>query len=137
MSSKVLDLTFLDLEKSKNLEVCCREKIQEQFKTSEISSLIKAIRLSYNNLESLYEVTEIISKILVDCSNILWIDLSFNKFDSIPSNFIATFPRLTIIYFQSNRISKFSQISKLSQLSNLKSLVLYSNPIEELKVISK
>jgi hypothetical protein len=94
---------------------------------------IKAIRLANNLLENLSILCGPLSKVL-DCSKILWIDISFNHIKNIPEAFIAQFPNITTIYCHANKIAKLSVVKKFSGFAALKSLSLYGNPVEEHKV---
>ena len=93
---------------------------------------VKAVRLSNNLLENMEHLNgPFISA--VDTSQILWLDLSFNKFVNVSEAMATTFPNITTIYLHANNISRLSQLKKLKMFPNLKSLSLYGNPVEEHK----
>ena len=94
--------------------------------------VVKAVRLSNNLLEDMEFLNGPFSTVL-DSSQILWLDLSFNKFVNVSEAMATTFPNITTIYLHANNISKLSQLKKLKVFPNLKSLSLYGNPVEEHK----
>jgi hypothetical protein len=94
--------------------------------------LVKAVRLSNNLLENMEHMNSPFMA-TVDTSNILWLDLSFNKFVNVSEAMAQTFPNITTIYLHANNISRLSQLRKLRSFPNLKSLSLYGNPVEEHK----
>tara|TARA_A100001015_G_C14865641_1_gene662184 strand:- start:173 stop:814 length:642 start_codon:yes stop_codon:yes gene_type:complete len=94
--------------------------------------VVKAVRLSNNQLENMDFLNGPFLTAL-DTSNVLWLDLSFNKFVNISEAMATNFPNLTTIYLHANNISRLSQLKKLKLFPNLKSLSLYGNPVEEHK----
>ena len=94
--------------------------------------VVKAVRLSNNLLENMEFLNGPFLNAL-DTSQILWLDLSFNKFVNISEAMATNFPNVTTIYLHANNISRLSQLKKLKLFPNLKSLSLYGNPVEEHK----
>ena len=139
----VLDLTFLDIKEETDLERGISERTATASDLANFGPIdspkkkkeeIRAIRLANNSIENLSILGGPLTKAGIDCSNILWIDLSFNCVKNVSESFLSTFPNVTTIYFHANRISKLSVVKKMSALSQLKSLSLYGNPVEEHKV---
>lgn len=137
----VLDLTFLNLKDENDVDRILSEKVlafQNQTTDSPSKTTkrnaqeIRAIRLSNNLIESLDVFVSTLPKSL-DCSKVLWVDLSFNNVRIITEGFINLFPNITTIYLHANKISKLSELKKMSAFSSLKSLTLYGNPVEEKK----
>ena len=134
----VLDLTFLDIKEEADLERGIADRLTGADSPSKSGKVkkteeIKAIRLANNLIENLDILCGPLSRAL-DCSAILWIDLSFNSIKAVPESFVNLFPNITTIYLHANRISRLSVIKKISEMKNLKSLSLYGNPVEEHKV---
>ena len=94
--------------------------------------VVKAVRLSNNLLHNMEHLNGPFLS-AVDSSQILWLDLSFNKFVNVSEAMATTFPNITTIYLHANNISRLSQLKKLKMFPKLKSLSLYGNPIEEHK----
>lgn len=132
----VLDLTFLDLKEEADIERVLVDKIltvESPSKTGRIKSEdVKAIRLANNNIEDL-DILACLSR-GVDCTKVLWIDLSFNEIKIISESFLSQFPNATTIYLHANQISTLVEIKKLAVLESLKSISVYGNPVEEKKV---
>ena len=59
--------------------------------------MVKAVRLSNNLLENMDALNGPFSSAL-DSSQILWLDLSFNKFVNVSETMATTFPNITTIY---------------------------------------
>lgn len=95
--------------------------------------IIKAIRLSNNNLTSLDNVITSLINSGIDTTKVQWIDLSFNSLTVIPDDLIKLFPNLIKLYLHANKIQKLSEIKKLTELTLLKSVSFYGNPVEEHK----
>jgi len=94
---------------------------------------VKALRLGNNNISLLSILSTKTLTHRIDTTKVLWIDLSFNNLEKIASDFAETFPSLTTLHLQANKIAKLSQIKKLGSLKHLKSLAMYGNPVEENK----
>lgn len=151
----VVDLTFLDLRNENDLSTKLSEMLNPPAvetinvasgKTAALSTAtvspgspsrkgkkceVKAIRLGNNllvNLESIYVIPQQINSL-----NILWLDLSFNEFTRIPTDFGRQFPNVTTVYLHANKISKLSEIKSLGNCEHLRSLSLFGNPVEEKK----
>lgn len=96
---------------------------------------VKAIRLSNNNLKyAEFIIYSLIRLNLIEPYEVLWIDLSFNMLEFVPSNtFLQLFPNITNIYLQANKINNLSSTKVFHQLKHLKTISLFGNPIEEMK----
>jgi len=94
---------------------------------------VKALRLGNNNISLLSILSTKTLTHRIDTTKVLWIDLSFNNLEKIAADFAETFPSLTTLHLQANKIAKLSQIKKLGSLKHLKSLAMYGNPVEENK----
>ncbi|KAG8431499.1 hypothetical protein GDO86_018535 [Hymenochirus boettgeri] len=90
--------------------------------------LSQAINLSYNTLTDLRGFRDVVDKLLVEPSNLSWIDLSFNDLSAIDS-VLTSYRSLCVLNLHGNSISHLSQVDKLAALPNLKSLTLHGNPI--------
>jgi Leucine-rich repeat (LRR) protein len=96
------------------------------------TEVIKALRLGNNEIRSM----EIIYKFLkntLDTTNIMWLDLSFNKVETISVNIMKYFPNITTLNLHANRISRLSELRKLALLTTVKAISLQGNPVEEHK----
>ena len=93
---------------------------------------IKALRMGNNQIERVENISPAISECL-DCSRILWIDVSFNRIISIMAGLEGFVPNLVTLYMHANQVSKISDIKRLTSLEGLKSVSLYGNPVEDHK----
>ena len=159
----VIDLTWHDISNdealAEQLKIALTTQIKGPSKTAKLSSpdtnrgkkdgavvegvpsptspkrepeIVKAVRLSNNLLENMEHLNGPFSSVL-DASQILWLDLSFNKFVNISEAMATTFPNITTMQMHANNISRLSQLKKLRNFPNLKSISLYGNPVEEHK----
>jgi hypothetical protein len=164
LTDGVLDMTFLNIEDEADFERGLKERIdlyhrqleaaRKKNKTGASSPTsksspththemtlsgmdsfpFKAVRLGNNSIDDLMIIIGPLSR-KIDCSKILWLDMSFNQVERIPQKFIETFPNLRSLYLQANKIEKLGNIKKLMQLEHLRQLLLFGNPMEEKKVI--
>ena len=151
----VIDLTFMDIADEVTFQNAIIEKttvktIQEEEPISPENIVvaratspgknrkketIKGIKLSYNLLVNTSFLINPLATI--NPSNLLWIDLSFNKIESISIEFLLLCPNLTTIQLQANKLSKLSVAKSFSVLTCLKSLALYGNPCSAHKYYRK
>mmetsp|Transcript_25442 Transcript_25442/g.37505 ORF Transcript_25442/g.37505 Transcript_25442/m.37505 type:complete len:185 (+) Transcript_25442:78-632(+) len=129
----VVDLTFMDISKESDLVQCVTEYMENSGGGSpKKKKSLKAIRLG-NNCISTVQYFSVAFTPLLDTSNIMWLDLSFNQLEKIDESLSQLFPNLTTLYLHANQISKLSTIKKLISFTQLRSLTLYGNPVEENK----
>lgn len=130
----VLDLTFADIKDEADIDRVLQERLSSQLSpTRKRPEEVKAIRLANNSIENLDAILPPLAKML-DCSKVLWIDLSFNSISQLTDAFLQQFSNMTTIYLQANQFSKLSDIKMFSKVENLKSVALYGNPVEAKKV---
>lgn len=143
----VIDLTFHDIATDEDLTTLLRKSITE-IQSPKVSSpshdgtgsptkrikpeVITAVRLSNNLLTNMDMLCGPMIATL-DTSKVHWMDISFNKINSVSIDFAQKFPHVTTIYCHANQISKLSEIKKFGAFPGLKSLSLYGNPVEEHK----
>jgi Leucine-rich repeat (LRR) protein len=137
MATNVLDLTFLEIGNNlyDDVEKVVTEKRNMILESAEVMATITAVRLSYNSLKSssIETILDILFKHM-DCTRILWLDLSFNDLIDLPRDISSIFPNLTSLYLHANKIPKLSAVKDaLSQCTNLHSLTMYGNPCESFK----
>lgn len=135
----VLDLTFSDIREEPDFETALITKLPplalsftENTTGRKQTEVIKALRLGNNEIRSM----EIIYKFLkntLDTTNIMWLDLSFNKVETISVNIMKYFPNITTLNLHANRISRLSELRKLALLTTVKAISLQGNPVEEHK----
>lgn len=136
----VIDMTFLDIYEEGDFSQALTTKFApvSPDQTAKASpkkkalEIIKAIRLGNNEISSIDILYKSISSTL-DCSNILWIDLSFNQITKISEGISATFPNLATLNLHANKLTRLSEVKKLAEITTLKSLSLHGNLIEEHK----
>ena len=97
----------------------------------------QGLKLSNNSLSALPGATHIILREILERSWLLrWVDLSFNKLESVPE-VLASYHRLNTIYLHANRIQSASQAKRLAALANLHSLTIHGNPCADSKHYKK
>jgi len=92
-----------------------------------------AIRLNNNALTAagMSGFEDAVGQLLDDPARLAWLDLSFNKLDTIPEEIFA-FTELTTLYLHGNAISRPREFAKLARLPKLRNITLHGNPIEKL-----
>ncbi|VWU49819.1 leucine-rich repeat protein [Hepatocystis sp. ex Piliocolobus tephrosceles] len=107
-------------------------------KEMSVSNNAKFLNISNNNIENLDFLNNLINKLyqtkhiksVIDYSNLITLDISFNKLEQIDEN-LFMLNNLQVLYLHSNRIKNISEIEKLQQLSKLKKLTADNNPITD------
>ena len=89
-----------------------------------------SIMLSYNTIPDLLGLSDVLSKVVRNYTNLKWIDLSYNHLTILFSE-ICDLPNLLSLYLHSNYISDMKEVLKLER-SPIKSLTLYGNAIDQL-----
>ena len=89
-----------------------------------------SIFLRYNKLTSLEGLDKVIFHIFPNPQNLMWIDLSYNRFTMLPEEF--NFPSLKTLYLHSNYLFNMKEIEKLKN-AQIRTLTIYGNPIEEIE----
>ena len=91
-----------------------------------------AIRLNNNLLTAagMRGFETAMARLLDDPARLSWLDLSFNKLDTIPEEIFA-FTELTTLYLHGNQISKPREFAKLARLPKLRNITMHGNPIEK------
>lgn len=119
-SSSALDFSFHDIS-------AIPELLNFLNKDSPRSS---AIRLSNNHITNLKGLTETFGMVLAPSEQVLWIDLSFNKLNSL-DEVVQSYPNLRVLYLHGNAIENLSKLDKLSNLKELRNLTLHGNPVAD------
>jgi Leucine-rich repeat (LRR) protein len=88
------------------------------------------VRLNNNAIESLLPLYRVLDSLLLDASNLTWIDLSFNAITAIGAAF-KRLPHLKRLYLHSNCISLLSEAENLQDNRELTVLTLHANPVQE------
>ena len=98
-----------------------------------LALMTTAIRLSNNQLPSIGGLRIVLmARYLRSPSHLLWLDLSFNRLESVEPELLA-FPNLQSLCLHGNRIrSMKAQLTALAQLTTLRKLTLHGNPIEKM-----
>ncbi|CAG9854303.1 unnamed protein product [Phyllotreta striolata] len=115
----------IGLSSARESRVGCRPALGKRRKF-----LSRSIWLSNNNLRSLSNLDGFVEEILEYPEELGWIDLSFNKIQTI-DECILKFKNMKIIYLHGNNISDLEEIKKLQSLDKLKSLTIHGNPIAD------
>ncbi|KAH7827882.1 putative Leucine-rich repeat-containing protein [Monocercomonoides exilis] len=131
-TSKLTMSTPLSFQKKAQSSMQIQEK-----KEPEIIEIRKyratSIKLSNNSLKTAAGLKEALDEVLVQGSDeVLGLDLSFNQIKHI-ENELLLFPKLRSLNLQSNLIYDWNDIAQLRDIPNLKTLVLFGNPIDQLK----
>lgn len=87
--------------------------------------------LSYNYLESLNGLMEIMPKVMRNPLNLGWIDISFNLIRTLTPE-LGALPNLKSLYLHCNYLLGLDEVAKLRNVEQLQAVTLHGNPIERL-----
>lgn len=96
------DHQFLE---QKNQKVVGKKEESEKKTKKKIIPQTTSIFLRYNKLTTLEGLDKVICSIFPNLSNLMWIDLSNNRFKELPETF--NFPSLKTLYLHSNFLFNF------------------------------
>lgn len=88
--------------------------------------------LQNNELRSLTGLSTVLTDVMWDSRNLLWLDISYNYLEQIDTE-LMNFPTLKTLYLHGNYIANLEEVRKLQGLPNLMNLTLFGNPIEQVK----
>ncbi|XP_075211230.1 leucine-rich repeat-containing protein 51-like [Lycorma delicatula] len=89
------------------------------------------IWLNNNNLHTTEGLSEMVENTLEYPHRLAWLDLSFNKIDTITAD-IAKFINLKILYLHGNNIQDLQMVLKIKPLASLRTLTMHGNPIDSI-----
>lgn len=87
--------------------------------------------LSYNYLESLNGLMDVLPKVMRYPLNLGWIDLSFNLIKTLTPE-LGALPNLKSLYLHCNYLLSLEEVAKLRHIELLQAVTLHGNPIERL-----
>ncbi|XP_014254242.1 leucine-rich repeat-containing protein 51-like [Cimex lectularius] len=90
-----------------------------------------SLRLNNNYLTSISGIHGIANELLEFPEKLTWLDLSFNRLASIPTE-LSAFINLKIVYLHGNQLADLPSVLRpLKMLTELYSLTVHGNPLEE------
>lgn len=91
--------------------------------------IINAVRLNNNKISAWPNFIGSL-KVMVEITQIQWLDLSFNQLQTIEP-VIGRLRGLVKLHLHANKISDITDVMRLQELENLRDLTLHGNPIED------
>mmetsp|Transcript_12119 Transcript_12119/g.15601 ORF Transcript_12119/g.15601 Transcript_12119/m.15601 type:complete len:179 (+) Transcript_12119:77-613(+) len=125
MSSKVLDLSFHDLDVHE-----LASQSEPDHEENGIPSP-SALRLSSNGMTDISQLFNESRSLVKEPAELKWLDLSCNDITQVPEEFIQ-FRETMVVYLHGNKITDFQDLLPLGRMSQLKKLTLHGNPVEDL-----
>ncbi|KAJ8878234.1 hypothetical protein PR048_018811 [Dryococelus australis] len=92
--------------------------------------LSPALWLSYNCLHSASGLAQLISELFQLPHMLAWVDLSFNRLETVPVEDLMELKGLRTLYLHANRLHSMQQVCELRNSAGLRSLTLHGNPLQ-------
>ncbi|XP_071951633.1 leucine-rich repeat-containing protein 51-like [Antedon mediterranea] len=128
--SSPLDFSFKGLTIFEDAHDEDPRKTQHKIKKDkEGKYMCTAVKFNNNALTEMSNFEPVLNKLIVEPSQLLWLDLSMNDFTKIDP-VILNFKNLKMLYLHGNGIEDGGQVDKLSGLPDLITLTLHGNPME-------
>ncbi|XP_063232513.1 leucine-rich repeat-containing protein 51-like [Bacillus rossius redtenbacheri] len=91
--------------------------------------LSPALRLANNCLRDASGVRQLADTLLETPQLLTWLDLSFNRLESVPVDELMGLSSLRTLYLHANRLDGLEQVAGLRSCDGLRSLTLQGNPL--------
>jgi hypothetical protein len=107
-------------------------KQQEQKKEAiQVRKSCTALFLSYNKIESIETLPEVVHDIMLEPERLMWLDLSHNRLTSLDCE-LGGFRALKTLYLHCNYLHDSGELLKLRLLPSLTMLMIHANPLEKI-----